>query len=848
MRIIQLLPTLVRGDAVGNDAITMHCILQQAGYETKIYAENYETGIDRDIVDSYRFLPKMEAEDWIIYHFSIGSDTMAALLREMPCRKAMVYHNITPESYFLAYDPEFSKLLRHGREELLAMRDYFRFVIADSSYNKQELQKIGYDCPVAVLPILVPFDDYRRNAAVEILQQYDDHRTNLLYVGRMAPNKKIEDVISAYAQYKKTYDAQSRLFLVGNESALPSYRERLRRYVQKLGLSLVKDVIFSGHVPFEHILAYYRLADVYVCMSEHEGFCVPLAEAMSFDVPIVALDAAAVAETLGDAGLLLPNADSCLAAAVIHAAVTDDGLRAQMQEGGRRRLKDFSYETVRRKFLRIVEQLSTGKFTVEQPHKTPYGLSIQVEKIIASAANTKSDSLAGFETIPLTEDNKRAEATSLSWKWHVKHKFLKPGYYWLHRFAPALADSIGRGICRITGRSIGRFQEQVSHIEKSGAFLDRKSGLLIDVSSIACHDWGTGIQRVVNNVYQELVALKSESYAVQNGGGFLTTAYAYMGRWAGNDSRRLEQRVALQAGDILFLLDSSWEFFADFEHIIREAQKNSTKIYAVVYDLFPIQYPETAASPLFSEIFIAWHDMVLQKVDGIICISRTTADNVAAYYQKKRFTREKSFSLFYFPMGAEIECKQGLVRQEMKNFVQQKRTFLMVGTVEPRKGHRVVLDALATVAERHDVQLLVLGHDGWKNDEIKKDMETPAIRECVLWIQDAADHELHWAYQNTEALIAASKDEGYGLPLIEAAYFGLPILCSDIPIFHEVTQEHATYFRAMDAVSLAEVWERWLREETHPDSREIRLYTWRESAQAILDIFNEKTPAYKVLK
>lgn len=849
MRIIQLLPTIDKGDAVGNDAVAMHHILRQAGYETKIYADNIEKGIGNDTAESYYFLPSLKPEDWILYHFAISSKPMQSILQNAPCRKIMVYHNITPSKYFSAYSSWYGGILDAGREELAASRDLFSAAIADSSYNREDLIRMGYTCPIAVLPILIPFDDYRRPAAAEVLQRYNDGRTKLLYVGRIAPNKKIEDVICAYAQYKKTYDAQSRLFIVGNDRVLPSYSKRLKLYIQKIGLPLKDDVIFSGRVPFDHILAYYRLADVYVCMSEHEGFCVPIAEAMSFDLPMVVRDAAAVAETLGDAGLLLPNADSRIAAAAIHAAVTDAGLKAQMQEGAKRRLRDFSYETVRRDFLQMIEKITADDYSsIESPASTPYGLASQMEEIVSSAVQSGGEPPAGFETIPLEKEPEVEAPTSFTWKRHVKQKILKPGYLWLHRFAPSLADSIGMGICRLTGAYAGRFKRQMPAGMKPPVIVGRKPGLLVDVSNTAQHDLGTGIQRVVNNVYQALAALTPGTYAVQNGGGFLTTSYAYMDRRAGNPCQRAEQSVPLQTGDTLFLLDSSWNLYAEFVYILQEAAEKKARVYALVYDLFPIQYPELLETPLISKKFIAWHDMVLQKADGIICISRTTADNVAAYFQKKEFTRENPLSLFYFPMGAEIECKQGLVRQEMINFVRQKRTFLMVGTVEPRKGHRVVLEALSAVAERHDVQLLVLGHDGWKNDEIKKDMDNPAIRGRVLWIQDAADHELHWAYQNTEALIAASKDEGYGLPLIEAAHFGLSILCSDIPIFHEVTQEYATYFRGMDSASLAEVWERWLREETHPDSREIRLYTWKESAQAILDIFDGKTPAYKVLK
>ena len=173
----------------------------------------------------------------------------------------------------------------------------------------------------------------------------------------------------------------------------------------------------------------------------------------------------------------------------------------------------------------------------------------------------------------------------------------------------------------------------------------------------------------------------------------------------------------------------------------------------------------------------------------------------------------------------------------------------MVGTLEPRKGHMVALQAFRKVIQEkgQDCRLLIIGHNGWKNDEIRKQLALPEYKDKVLWIENATDAELRWAYAHSNALIAASKDEGFGLPLVEAAHFGLPIICSDIPIFREVTQGHADYFKVMDADDLARCMSEWLQTENHPDSHNIRIYTWQESAQEILDIIEGKVEPYKVL-
>lgn len=188
------------------------------------------------------------------------------------------------------------------------------------------------------------------------------------------------------------------------------------------------------------------------------------------------------------------------------------------------------------------------------------------------------------------------------------------------------------------------------------------------------------------------------------------------------------------------------------------------------------------------------------------------------------------------------------VRKRLVRFV-NKPTFLMVGTIEPRKGHMVVLEAFTKLLDKgHDINLLILGREGWKNDDIREFISnSPYNKHNILWIDDSSDYELSWAYQNSSALIAASLDEGYGLPLIEGAYYGIPIICSDIPVFREVSQGHADFFKVFDSDDLVKVVERWLQSEVHPDSRKIRIYTWKEATEIFEDIIEGRQQPYKVL-
>ena len=203
---------------------------------------------------------------------------------------------------------------------------------------------MGYTCPIDVRPILIKFDDYKQAPDKALMKKYSDGKKNLIFVGRIAPNKKQENVIRAFYQYRRL-NPDSRLILVGSYNGMENYYQRLVKYAAALGIA--DDVIFTGHIKFSEILAWYTIADAFVCMSEHEGFCVPLAEAMFFDVPIIAYDTSAISDTLGRSGVLLDDNDPVFAARVIDRVLSDNELREHILSGQRRRLEDFSYNRIR---------------------------------------------------------------------------------------------------------------------------------------------------------------------------------------------------------------------------------------------------------------------------------------------------------------------------------------------------------------------------------------------------------------------------------------------------------------------------------------------------------------------
>ena len=352
MRIVQLLPTMSFGDAVSNDAAAIRKMILEQGYETEIYASNIDARLPEGLVAKPDKMALLTDEDILVYHGSTG-DPLNRLVPELGGKKLMRYHNITPPEFFRGYDRGAELRTKAGYREIRALSKAFDRCICDSDYNRQELRRMGYECPIDVCPIVIPFEDYDKEPDAEVLRKWQgDGWVNLLFVGRIAPNKKQEHVIRAFAQYHRQYNPKSRLFLVGNPTGMEKYDTQLKNYAWDLGLA--GRVIFTGQIPFKKILAYYRLADVFLCMSEHEGFCVPLAEAMHFGKPIIALDACAVPETLGEAGLVLEDASPEIAAAAIDRVMKDGELQAAFARGRKKQLEKFAYESVKARMLECI--------------------------------------------------------------------------------------------------------------------------------------------------------------------------------------------------------------------------------------------------------------------------------------------------------------------------------------------------------------------------------------------------------------------------------------------------------------------------------------------------------------
>lgn len=339
MKIYQIVSSLAYGDAIGNEVVAIDKLIKECGYTTIVLTDYVDSriSIQTMIYNENKFYSELSIEDIVIYHKSTGSH-FSEDIKNFKCRKIMIYHNMTPKDFFLPYNKKITLELENGVKQLENLKGHIDYILADSEYNKLDLEKIGFECKIDIQPLIINFEEYEKNANEDIIKRYTANGTNIIFTGRIAPNKKQEDIIKVFYYYKNYIDANAKLFLIGSYNGTEKYYAKLRGFVKKLKL---KDVYFTGHIPFEDILAYYKIANVFLCMSEHEGFCVPLVESMYFDVPIVAFNSSAIPYTLGDSGVILNTKDYVEYSEVIKNIMRDKGYREDIIKKQKKSLERF---------------------------------------------------------------------------------------------------------------------------------------------------------------------------------------------------------------------------------------------------------------------------------------------------------------------------------------------------------------------------------------------------------------------------------------------------------------------------------------------------------------------------
>lgn len=341
-RVHQVLATLGYGDAIGHEVLGIQRALRAGGYESEIYVETADPRLEDLTLDYRDLVGRVSADDVLIHHFSIGSRASRTAYA-LPGRMILVYHNITPPEYFLGVHKDLVRLCFRGRRELTAYVGRSDLALGDSEYNRMELERLGFS-PTGVLPVVPDFSHLDVEPDHRLSTAFDDGWTNVLFVGRVIPNKKFEHVIRAFHAYRTRHNPRSRLLLVGSHGGFERYLAMLHALVARLG---TPDVHFLGHVSNEELSALYDMADLFLCASAHEGFCVPLVEAFHTRVPVLAYASTAVPATMDGAGVLYDSTDPLEIARLMDAVLSDARLQDAIvasQDGALARLlaKDFA--------------------------------------------------------------------------------------------------------------------------------------------------------------------------------------------------------------------------------------------------------------------------------------------------------------------------------------------------------------------------------------------------------------------------------------------------------------------------------------------------------------------------
>jgi len=342
IQIHQVLATLGYGDAIGHEVLGIQRVLRAAGYASEIFVESADPRLESLTRDYRDLLEASHPDHVLLHHFSLGSKA-SRLAFGLPDRMALIYHNITPPAYFVGVHEGLVRDCYRGRRELRAYVDRCDLALGDSAYNTDELDAIGFP-RTGILPVVPDLSRLDREPDRLVAREFDDDWTNILFVGRIVPNKKIEDVVRAFHAYHTMFNPRSRLLIVGSYVAFERYLLVLHDLVATLGNA---HVHFAGQVTDEELISFYEIADLFLCASEHEGFCVPLVEAFYTEVPVLAYAATAVPATMDGAGVLYTAKDPVRVAAVMDAILSNAALQDQIVDGqlaavDRLRSKDFA--------------------------------------------------------------------------------------------------------------------------------------------------------------------------------------------------------------------------------------------------------------------------------------------------------------------------------------------------------------------------------------------------------------------------------------------------------------------------------------------------------------------------
>lgn len=634
------------------------------------------------------------------------------------------------------------------------------------------------DISAACDPVFKPLEITAQEEAT-LKQQLGISRPFVLYSGGADVRKNLPRLIRVFSGLEAGLRNQYQLVMVGKIEK--DYRKNFNAMAKSCGMA-ADDLIFTGSISDLQLCQLYNLCHAYVFPSLHEGFGLPVLEAMSCRVPVIASNTSSLPEVVGMADALFDPLDEDDMRSKLTRVLSDRAFREKLVAHGDNQAKKYSWDQTAAKALAAIERLARQK---RETRRAP----------VSGDLSALTEAIAGIGGVFSDTD--------------------------LRQCAAAIA---------------------LNHP------LPRQKTIFVDISELVQRDAATGVQRVTKSILCQLLDNPPAGYRVES---VYATSVATGYRSARQFTAKLlnqpqtqdDELIDPQQGDIFLGLDLQHHTTRIQSPYLDALRSRGVRVYFVVYDLLPIQFPQYW--PSLHTVHSEWLQ-VLARFDGAICISKAVADELADWLDQHGPERLRPYRIGYFHLGADIDNSipsQGLPDDaaDVLARLALRPTFLVVGTIEPRKGQAQALAAFEQLwAAGRELNLVLVGKEGWLVEQLVDKLRNhPELGQRLFWLAGISDEYLAKIYLASTCLISPSEGEGFGLPLIEASQLGLPIIATDIPVFREVAGDFATYFSGKNPDALARVVEHWLilqQSGLLPKVADMPWLTWAESAEQLKSV------------
>ncbi len=609
----------------------------------------------------------------------------------------------------------------------------------------------------------------------------------LLYTGASDSRKNLTGLLAAYKGLSDDLRANHQLVLAGGMPM--EHMLALKKHLKKLGLKQ-NEVIFTGWVSDLDLMSLYKNCKLFVFPSLYEGLGLPVLEAMFFGAPVISSNKTSLKEIVQDVSALFDPYNIDEMGSVMEKALADNHYLDALKNNAVRQSKKFSWDITAKTAISFLEDKFDGH---------------------------ENKPLKAISNLTLSESNVQRVLTELA--------------------AILPKECSEQDLINIS-----------FSLDQSSKRLGKKK-LFVDISELVIHDARTGIQRVVRSILNELQQMHLEDfeveavYASQDKLGYFV-ASGFTNNFSSNESSYSDavDHLAInpRSGDVFIGLDLQPQTVVYQEPYLKFLRLIGVKILFVVYDLLPILLPKYF--PETSDLNHAKWLNVVAQFDGAVCISNAVEQELRAWMEENTPHHIADFKYSFFHLGCDIEsslpsCGLPLNYKETIDILKKKPTFLMVGTIEPRKRHDQVLNAFESLWQSNkDINLVFVGKKGWSVDDLVKKIYThPQLGKRFFWLEGITDEHLEKIYASASCLIIASEGEGFCLPLIECAQKSLPIIARDLSVFREVAGDNAYYFSG--SISKFDIldWLRLYESNIHPKSKGIKCNSWSDSAKKLLD-------------